>query len=65
MSLVDTIKPDREDHEDKVFQLICDEGREFTLSVKKRLEKGAEIYIVGSKHVRLLACVDGSISTEP
>lgn len=64
MSLVDTIKPDREDHEDIVFQLICDEGLELTLSVKKRLEKGAEIYIVGGEHVRLVACLDGSVSTE-
>lgn len=60
--LVETVKPDRTDNEDILFQIICDEGIELTLPILKRDHGGAEIYVVGS--IKLVACLDGEITTE-
>lgn len=63
-TLVETVKPDRTDNEDILFQVICDEGIDLTLPVIRRDVCGAEIYVVGDNPIRLVACLEGPVTTE-
>ncbi len=61
-SLIDTVKPDRTNSEDLLFQVICDEGIELTLPIETVDIKGVEVFLVGRDPVQLIACFDGDVS---
>lgn len=63
-SLVETIKPDRTDMEDLLFQVLNDNGIELTLPMERKLIRDAEVFVVGGARVRLVACFEGTLTTE-
>ena len=63
-SLVETVKPDRTNSEDLVFQVICDEGIELTLPIERRTIENALVFFVGRNPVRLIACFEGKVTLE-
>lgn len=63
-SLIETVKPERTNSEDLLFQVICDEGIELTVSIETADIRGVEVFLVGRDPVQLIACFDGDISRE-
>ena len=63
-SLVETVKPDRTNGEDLVFQVICDEGIELTLPIERMAIENAFVFFVGRNPVRLIACFEGKVTLE-
>ena len=61
-SLIESVKPDRTDNEDILFQIMCDEGIDLTLPIIRRDLFGAELYFVGGQTNRLIACLGGRFS---
>ena len=62
-SLVETVKPDRNDMEDLLFQVLCDNGVELTLPIERKTLQGTEVLVAGRTPVRLIACFDGTPSS--
>lgn len=63
-SLVDTVKPDRTNSEDLLFQVICDEGIELTLPIEQTVLEETLVFLVGRDPIQLIACFEGDITLE-
>ena len=63
-SLVDTVKPDRTNSEDLLFQVICDEGIELTLPIEQAVLEETLVFMVGRNPIQLIACFEGEITLE-
>ena len=63
-SLIDTVKPERTNSEDLLFQVICDAGIELTLPIEEVKIADASVFVVGHDPVQLIACFVGELSQE-
>ena len=63
-SLIDTVKPERTNSEDLLFQVICDAGIELTLPIEEVKIEDASVFVVGHDPVQLIACFVGELSQE-
>ena len=63
-SLVDTVKPDRTNSEDLLFQVICDEGIELTLPIERVEIEGVSTFIVGQAPIQMIACFEGNVTMD-
>ncbi len=63
-SLVETIKADRTDMEDLLFQVLCDSGVELTLPIERKPVQGVDVFVVGGTSAKLVACFEGTLTTE-
>ena len=63
-SLVETVKSDRTNSEDLLFQVICDEGIELTLPIERVEIAKVSTYIVGTAPIQMMACFEGNVTME-
>ena len=63
-SLVETVKSDRTNSEDLLFQVICDEGMELTLPIERVDIEEVSAYIVGTAPIQMIACFEGNVTME-
>ena len=63
-SLVKTVKSDRTNSEDLLFQVICDEGIELTLPIERVDIEEVSAYIVGTAPIQMIACFEGNVTME-
>ena len=63
-SLVKTVKSDRTNSEDLLFQVICDEGIELTLPIERVEIEKVSTFIVGQAPIQIIACFEGNVTME-
>ena len=63
-ALLETIKPDRTDVEDLLFQVLCDNGVELTLPIERKTIENKEILVAGIAPIQLVTCFEGRPSNE-
>jgi adenine-specific DNA-methyltransferase len=64
LSTVDNIKPDRENAEDLLFQVLVDWGVDLTLPIRKQTVKGKTVFFVNAEPYDLIACFDKSVTED-
>lgn len=61
---VDNVKPERENPEDLLFQVLVDWGVDLSLPIRRESIKGKSVFFVNTEPYDLIACFDRGVSEE-
>ena len=61
---VSSIKPDRNNPEDLLFQVLVDWGVDLTLPIRRKTVQGKTVFFVNEEPYDLIACFDDGVSEE-
>lgn len=64
LTSIESIKPERSNPEDLLFQVLVDWGVDLTLPIRKESVKGKSVFFVNVAPHDLIACFDGGVSEE-
>lgn len=64
LDAVNNIKPDRDNPEDLLFQVLLDWGVDLTLPIRKETIQGKTVFFVSEEPYDLIACFDEGITEE-
>ncbi len=64
LSVVDNVKPGRDNPEDLLFQVLLDWGVDLTLAIRRETIQGKTVFFVNKEPYDLMACFDTGITEE-
>lgn len=64
LSVVENIKPGRDNPEDLLFQVLVDWGVDLTLPIRKESIQGKTVFFVNEAPYDLIACFDNGVSED-